>query len=170
MPLSKDTVRPVWPKDLSSIVSEGTANHAPRSTSAFLPGTVVVRDASNELVACDAATHIYEPVEVVWTDGTTRFDVDVVESDGSEKTRYTTLVGPFIADLNVSLFDAPPAVGEVIVKSAAAGNLASVNDAGLQALLDSGGPDQGDQASQGHGLVIGKILSVSGDFVRCKIG
>lgn len=170
MPLSKDTVRPVWPKDLSSIVSEGTANHTPRSSVAFLPGTVVVRDASNELVACDANTHIHEPVEVVWTDGTTRFDVDVVESDGSEKTRYTTLVGPFIADLNVSLFDAPPAVGEVVVKSAAtAGNLASVNDAGLQLLLDSGG-DGGAQASQGHGLVIGKILSVSGDFVRCKIG
>ena len=169
MAKSRDTIRPIWPKDLSSIVREGLADHAPLSDDAFAPGTVCVRDSNNELVECDD-TLVWEPVELIWTDGATRFDTEETTLAGGTKTRYTTLVGPFIALIASNNFKdnsaGGPAVGMMVTKAnnANIGFLSAKNSADL--LTKAGG------AGNEHlvpGLIIGQILSIEGNFVKCRI-
>jgi hypothetical protein len=103
-----DTIRPIWPKDISAFLQEGEAQHV-AGDAGFTPGTIVTRDASGNLVRADVTATSPTHYEIVWTDGVTRADATVnhvvpANSNGSVK-RYTTLVCPIIADVPASLFD-----------------------------------------------------------------
>ncbi len=120
MALSKDVIRPIWPKDFSTILREGRSVDG----ADFAPGTLVVR-VNGLLVACDTDTALHKtlPAELVWTDGATRVDLARVELDGTDRQEHTCMAGQFMAECAASMFTATPAAGDVLVKSATAGQI-----------------------------------------------
>lgn len=135
MALSKDTLRPIWPKDFSTILREGKSVDGAN----FAPGTLVTR-IGGLLVATDtdSALHKTLPCEMVWTDGATRFDLQRYELDGSVRQEHTNLVGKFIADVSAGLFTATPDAGDVLVKSATAGKIDPLDETEWTTLFGDG--------------------------------
>lgn len=150
---SKERIVPILPRDMSNIQREGVA--APGS--AFTPGTLVVRK-DGKLIACNladadgptAALCAIAPVEIVWTDGSTRVDVERIELDGTKTEQYTTLAFDFMAEVDVTLFTATPLEGEFLTKSSTAGKMDPLTLAELNAL-------GGAEVDSRH-LVVGSVI------------
>lgn len=135
MALSKATLIPYWPKDLHTILVEKES----AAGANFTPGTLVV-EVSGSVVACDTDTvsHRTLPAYMVWTDGSTRVDTTEYKLDGTTVQLHTCLAGQFKADVKATLFTATPVAGDVIAKSATAGQLDPLDAAQLAALIGSG--------------------------------
>ena len=169
---SSNTIRPVWPKDLSSILQEGEAHHQ-AGDAGFTPGTVVFRDTNNRLVRADAgdANQTDAPLEVVWTDGVNRADATVNHVNGGAGVtvkRYTTLCGPVIFDLLAS------AAGSASASFVAPGNagltpFAVVANATTGVASDAGKIEVKTAAVSG--FTLGKVQPspLGADWVRIKV-
>lgn len=116
--LSKTFIRFVKPNNLPDRLSEGYADHANLAApndEAMLPGTLVVRNATNGSLL-RAHDELNGPVEIVWTDGTNRSDAQRLEIDGTSVTRYTTVLPTGVtADVAAGLFITTPVSGDVFV-------------------------------------------------------
>jgi len=132
--LSKDRIRPIHPKDFSTIVREGRSADGAN----FTPGTLVVRVAGL-FVACDGdlALHQRLPAEMIWTDGSSRFDLQRYDLDGTVRQEHTAIATTFIAEASADLFTATPEAGDVLVKAgtAAAGLMDPMNAAEFAAFV-----------------------------------
>lgn len=147
MALSKDTMRPLWPKDFSTIIRDGVS----ASGANFSPGTLVVR-VDGLFVACDAAVALHKtlPVEMVWTDGQTRLDLERYELDGTKLQGHTTACGKFIAEIASTVFTSTPNPGDILTKSATAGKIDPIDAATFNSL------ESGDALAQL--LVVGRCV------------
>lgn len=160
MALSKETFRPIFPKDMHNNVRVGRA----AADSDFVAGTLVVR--VNDLyVACDTDTAVHKtlPVEIIWEDGTTRVDLDRYELDGTAVQEYTTLVGNVVAEVATSRFTATPVAGDVIAKSATAGSFDPLDTTELASL------DTADGSQLANLQLIGRVVGAgrSSGFWLC---
>lgn len=165
MALSKTYVRVISPSDLEN----QTRSVRAADGSSFTPGTLVVRQ-SGKIVACDTdtAAHKLLPVEMVWTDGSERFDASPrYELDGTVVEEYTTLQGHFVADLAASLFTAVPVAGDILAKSATAGKIDPLDATQLAALVTA------DAAGLASMQIIGKVIGAAeragAGFYNCSL-
>lgn len=168
MALSKDTVRPYWPKKLEHFVVEKEAADG----AGFTPGTVVV-EVSGNIVGVDLneSLHLELPCYMVWTDGSTRVDIEYINSSGTTKEMYTCLAGQFKADVlaDTTLFVSAPVAGDTLVKSdstsgGAAGKMEPLNSSELASRL---GTDVENYLSV-LGRVEGDARSGDANFVNCS--
>lgn len=120
MALSKERINPIWPKDFSTILREGRSAQGAN----FAAGTLVVR-VGGLFVACDTdvALHKELPAELVWTDGTSRVDLERYQLDGTVVQEHTAMAGKVICECAAAMFTATPAAGDVLTKSATAGSM-----------------------------------------------
>lgn len=119
MALSKDKVRPYFPKDLSHVI----VNKKAATATSLTAGDLVV-EVSGQIVLCDTGTAVHKtlPPYMVWTDGT-RTDISEIELDGTEVNNFECLSGHVKADLHDDLFVTSPAAGNVLIKSGTAGKI-----------------------------------------------
>lgn len=160
--LSKERIRPYWPKQFDQFTQVRKA----ATTANFTPGTLVTLvDGLLVAVATGTAIHQRLPAMMVWEDGSTRHDVGpVFNRDGSSYDNYTCFVGDVMADASADLFTATPAAGDTIVKSATAGKLDPLDAAQLATLLGSD--------VENEQLIVGSVLGASqfgkSGFYDCK--
>lgn len=161
---SKDIIRPHLPRDMSNQKIDGEASEG------LTPGVLVVRGTDRALEKCDTTningdpSHVHTPVEMIWTDGTSRNDDEFRKMDGSLVYLHTALQGQFTADVAKSVFEGDaPSPGDVIIKSLNnVGEFSAQTPADVEALTES--------ATQIDGLTIGKVISAGEEsgFVRCS--
>jgi len=163
MAKSMDTVRPIWPKDISAFLQEGEAHHGPTDPG-FSPGTIVTRDTAGNLVKADlgATPVVTTHYEIVWTDGVTRADANVNHvtpiAPATTVKRYTTFVCPLIADVKKTAFTDAAATGFIVVLDGAVpGALKTIADIDLA-------------AAAGQELVVGQAWPspIGNDWIRVK--
>lgn len=155
---SKATMTPYFPKDFSTQLVEAKAAAGADHT----PGDIVVVDnATNQTILCDGSLDLHNalPKLMVWTDSSSRQDVDIIRLDGTLEQSETCVGGQFKADVAVSLFTVAPSPGDFIIASVTVpGRLdpiaAPVNP------LDVIGRVQGDARKES--------LRGTGNFVDCS--
>jgi len=166
MAKSKDTIRPIFPKDFSNIIREAKTTD---SVGQLTPGTIVRRSTGDhELIEPVDTTNlgintedVEAAAEVVWTDMVTRFDAnkrpeyDPVNSTVNNYFKATCVTDDFIADVETaSIFDSQSTVGvgDTVIKSR--------NTIGLLEAVDSLSSVVGSDADLNAGDMPGMKLGV----------
>ena len=160
---SKTVVRPYFPKDFSTQLVEKSA----AAGAALTPGTLVV-EVDGLIVACDTDTalHTTLPVYMVWTDGSSRTDIQVYQLDGTSTEMYTCIAGVVKADVAAAAFSATPVAGDLLLRSATAGLIDPLSEAEYTTLL--GTTVAADQRVVGRVEAVGGRLAGAG-FFNCTL-
>lgn len=178
MTLSREVINPHLPRDIDRIKREGYA------TSKISLGRVVVRTDHETIVECDGTitgggaandeAHMMGAAEFVWIDAANRFDVPVVQKDGTEVYQHTTLPAGagLVVDLHIStLFENgsyTPADGDLLIKSrSTAGKVEAVSVSTFESIVSGNGSIEYTHVNKG--LFLGTVEGAGEDSGFCRV-